>query len=403
MFNQYTFGIDRFSGIFTLVLLVIIPTVYTINLVHATKLETLLSFILFVLLIITFYSLKLIIFYILFEIITLIMFILILFYGGSVHKLKAAYLFLIYSLFSSILLLQSFFLYSLVSDTYLTNFIIKFASFCLILAFIIKLPLVPFHSWLIEAHAEASTMGSIFLASGILKLAVYGIYRFLLNDLLPYLKLGIIVLAAISALYIVITLQRLVDFKQIIASSSIVHMSLGIIGLCSDEELFKLGGILILLHHSLLSCYLFFCAGSIKQRIGSLDTTLIKGINRWGGYLGFFLLIGFLINIGFPTSFAFISEVILLLGAINSVNIIIISIIVIVTLLSTCYSFWLIARITFTEVTVNISKNLNLNNNLLTLPSDNRLFTTPLVILSLMFLFITIEASAIILNIIVLI
>ncbi len=209
------------------------------------------------------------------------MFFIILFYGVSYYKLKASFLFLIYSLLSSVFILFSFFIsyFNQFNNLFNSNTLLLIS--CLLIAFFIKLPLVPFHSWLIEAHAESSTMGSIILASGILKLAIYGIYRFLLVIInnYNYFKLIIIVLSIISIFYIIFNIQRLVNLKQIIASSSIIHISLGLIGLINiNNKYLYLGGLLILIHHSILSCYFFFICGELSKLTNSLDITIIKSI-----------------------------------------------------------------------------------------------------------------------------
>ena len=106
-----------------------------------------------------------------------------------------------------------------------------------------------------EAHAESSTLGSILLASGILKLAIYGIYRFMLLVLEDFilLKITIIVLCVVSIFYVLFSIQRLTNIKQIIASSSIIHISMGLIGFLNiNYKYLYLGGLLILIHHSVL-------------------------------------------------------------------------------------------------------------------------------------------------------
>jgi NADH-quinone oxidoreductase subunit M len=184
-------------------------------------------------------------------------------------------------------------------------------------------------------------MGSIILAAGILKLAIYGIYRFLLKYLIyyHYLKISLILLCLLSLFYISFSIQRLTNLKQIIASSSIIHIAIGLIGLLYITNLYLyLGGLLILLHHSLLSCFFFFIAGEFKNLTNSLDITMIKSISKLNNKFFIFIFYGLLVNISFPISFAFISELIYFSGLFLE-NIFLTGSILIIIFFNTIYSF----------------------------------------------------------------
>jgi len=322
------------------------------------------------------------------------MFIIILFFGVSHYKIRASFYFILYSLFSSTLLLIA--VYILYSNFSYSNFefIKYFYINLLLLAFIIKLPLVPFHSWLLEAHAESSTLGSIILASGILKLGIYGIYRFLLIyiHIHAYIRILILVFAIISLFYIIFTIQRLTNLKQIIASSSIIHLSIGLIGLITlNNPYLFIGGILILIHHSLLSCFFFFLCGELKYLTNTLDITVIKSLFNWNKNYTNFLLYGLLINTSFPITFAFISELLFFSGLLLQ-NVFIMILILIIILLNTIYSFWIFNYLVYSDMYLifNKIKIINIWHN------TKRINYIPLFLLSLIFFFITLNCSILI-------
>jgi len=345
-------------------------------------------------LLIGFYALNLFIFYILFEIITLLMFIIILFFGVSHFKIKASFYFILYSLLSSTFILLA--LYIITQDFGINDYsYIKYTYiYLLFLGFIIKLPLIPFHTWLLEAHAESSTLGSIILASGILKLGVYGIYRFLLIYIKSnnFLYITIIVLCLISIIYTIFMIQRFTNIKQIIAASSIIHISIGIIGLINiTNNYVYIGGIMILMHHSLLSAFFFYLCGEIKYLTNSLDITIIKNLLNNNIIYSNFLLYGLLVNISFPITFAFISELIFFIG-IYEINIFILLIIFIIIFLNTIYSFWLYNYIMFTDNYININIY-----NIINIKSSSKLINIiPLVFMLFIFIFALLYCSTII-------
>ena len=178
------------------------------------------------------------------------------------------------------MLLAIIIIYLHVGSTYLNY--IKFIEFsenrqlilwlCFFIGFAIKVPMIPFHIWLPEAHVEAPTSGSILLAGILLKLGTYGFLRFLI-PLFPYgyyyFKPLIFLLCIISIVYGSFATIRQIDLKKIIAYSSVVHMNFTIIGLFTDSLIGLQGGFFSMISHGIISGSLFFCIGMLYDRYHS--------------------------------------------------------------------------------------------------------------------------------------
>jgi len=190
------------------------------------------------------------------------------------------------------------------------------------LAFAVKLPIVPLHLWLPEAHVEAPTGGSILLAGILLKLGAYGMIRFLIpffpeaTEFNSNLVLTIAILTAVIAS--LISMVQL-DLKRVIAYSSVSHMAFVLFGLFSDDFVGFLGAINLLYSHGLVSSALFLLVGFFYDRTKTRVLFYNQSLTSFSPTFSFYIFVLSLANIALPGNYSFISEVLVLLSGSYSV------------------------------------------------------------------------------------
>ena len=302
--------------------------------------------------------LDLLIFYIFFECVLIPMFFIIGLWGARERKIRAAYYFFFFTLFGSVLMLLAIIYIYIQTGT--TNYEIlltinftKIEQLVLWLAFFLsfaaKVPMMPFHVWLPEAHVEATTTGSVILAGILLKLGTYGLLRFLF-PLFPfacfYYAPVVYSLAVLGILYASITAIRQSDFKRIIAYTSIAHMNLVIVGLFSFHVIAIEGAILQSISHGFVSSALFLIIGVVYDRYHTRMIKYYGGLAHIMPIYVFLFLFFTLANIGFPGTSSFVGEFLILLGAFN-VNVPVTFFSSISMILGGCYSLWLFNRVSY--------------------------------------------------------
>jgi len=373
---NFILGIDGISLFFILLtnLLIFLCVLISWNSIkHNLKLYFIMFFILNFFLIGVFCVLDLLLFYIFFESVLIPMYLIIGFWGSRARKIRAAYFFFLYTLLGSVLLFLSilyiyyqigttdFEILSTVSFTLKEQKILWLSFFA---SFATKIPMVPVHLWLPEAHVEAPTSGSVILAGILLKLGTYGFIRFLF-PLFPqscyYFSPLVYSIAAISIIYTSLTAIRQTDFKRIIAYTSIAHMNLVILGLFSFNVIGIEGALLQSLSHGFVASALFAIIGVVYDRYHTRTVKYYGGlVHIMPIYIIIFLFFT-MANIGLPGTGSFVGEFLILTGSFQT-NIFVTVIGATSMILGGCYSLWLFNRIAYGNLkTQYIKKFVDLN------------------------------------------
>jgi proton-translocating NADH-quinone oxidoreductase chain M len=363
---QYIFGLDGISLLLINLTTFLIPLCILVNIVtinYRFKEYVLLLFLLEVLLINTFSALNIFYFYIFFESVLIPMFIIIGIWGSRQRKVHAAYQFFIYTFFGSIFMLVAIIIIYLHLGTtsyellLFSNFDLnyqKFLWFAIFFSLAIKVPMIPLHIWLPEAHVEAPTAGSVLLAGILLKLGSYGMLRFLIPVFVlgTYFYLPLIYTFCILAIvYGSLTTLHQVDLKKIIAYSSVVHMNFALLGLFAFNIEGIQGSIYLMLSHGVVSGALFLCIGCLYDRYHTRILKYYGGLVVTMPIFALFFLIFTLANIAFPGTSSFVGEFLIFLGIFQQ-NITIGFLSAFGVILSACYSIWLYNRIIFKDIKI---------------------------------------------------
>ena len=357
----YTIGLDGVSLFFILLttFLIMLCILVSWESVQNNIKDYLICFLFLEFLLIQVFSvIDIFLFYIYFESVLMPMFLIIGIWGSRERKIRAAYQFFLYTLIGSLLMLVALIFIYFISGTtdlqILWNFpFTEFQQFFFWLAFFfsfaVKIPMVPFHIWLPEAHAEAPTAGSVILAGVLLKMGGYGFLRFSI-PMFPiatlYFTPLVYTLSLIAAVYASLTTLRQIDLKKIIAYSSVAHMGFVTIGIFTLNVQGLEGSIILMLSHGLVSSALFLCVGILYDRHKSRILKYYSGLVQvMPLFIIFFFFFSFC-NIGFPGTSSFIGELLVLIGAFQS-NIFLTFITSFSIILSACYSIWLLNRLSF--------------------------------------------------------
>lgn len=365
LFNlTFTFGVDGISLFFLLLTTLLIPLclLASWNSVNNSLKEFLIAFLLLdFFLIATFCILDLLLFYVFFESVLIPMFLIIGIWGSRDRKILAAYYFFLYTFLGSVLMLLSIlYIYSQVGTTnYEVLLTFSFSKleqkllwFTFFLAFASKVPMIPVHLWLPEAHVEAPTAGSVILAGVLLKLGTYGFIRFSL-PLFPYASAFftplVYTISLIGIVYTSFTAIRQTDFKRIIAYTSIAHMNLVVLGIFSFNVIGIEGAILQSLSHGFVASALFLIIGVVYERYRTRLVQYYGGLASVMPLYIFVFLFFTLANISFPGTSSFVGEFLILVGSFK-VNTTITFLGATSVVIGAAYSLWLFNRISYGNI-----------------------------------------------------
>ncbi|MDR3569417.1 MAG: NADH-quinone oxidoreductase subunit M [Syntrophobacteraceae bacterium] len=215
-----------------------------------------------------------------------------------------------------------------------------------LLAFLVKLPAVPFHSWLPDAHTEAPTAGSLILAGLLLKTGAYGILRFVLPlfaSAVHHFAPIAMTLGVVSILYGALQAFGQTDLKRMIAYTSVSHMGFVLLGAFAWNRLALYGVVMQLLCHGISTGALFILVGGLQQRLHTRDIDRLGGLWSAMPRLGGAMMLFAMASLGLPGLGNFIGEFLVLLGVFQVSPVL--SVLASIGLITSCvYSVWIVQR-----------------------------------------------------------
>src|SRR5438128_5340780 len=327
-----------------------------------------------------FASLDLFLFYVFWEVMLVPMYFLIGVWGGE-RRIYAAIKFVLYTMLGSVLMLVAiialYFLQCKATGTFSFSYaqiqsalasgrfvLAPWAELWLFvaffLAFAVKVPLFPFHTWLPDAHVEAPTAGSVLLAGVLLKMGTYGLVRFnlpLFPNMSHLFAPLISLLAIVGIIYGALVAMVQPDMKKLVAYSSVSHLGFIVLGIFSFTTQGMEGAIYQMLNHGISTGALFLIVGIIYDRRHTRLIDQFGGLaHRMPVYAAFFMIVT-LSSIGLPGLNGFVGEFLILLGTfgINRARAVLAATGVI---LSAVYMLWMYQRVIWGEITIDQNKSL---------------------------------------------
>jgi len=319
-----------------------------------------------------FCALDAVLFYVFWEGMLIPMFLIIGIWGGP-RRIYAAIKFFLYTFLGSVLLLVAIiYLYNQTSSFSILDFHMAkigmtaqtLIFFAFLLAFAVKVPMWPVHTWLPDAHVEAPTGGSVILAAIMLKMGTYGFARFILPivpDASAHLDWLVIGMSLIAIVYIAFVALAQTDMKKLIAYSSIAHMGFVTLGFFIVFAIFRAtgnthgaglgveGALVQMVSHGFISGALFLCVGVMYDRMHSRNIYDYGGIANTMPVFASFMVLFAMANTGLPGTSGFVGEFMVILASFQA-NFWYAFLAATTLILGAAYTLWLVKRVVFGEI-----------------------------------------------------
>jgi NADH-quinone oxidoreductase subunit M len=306
-----------------------------------------------------------VLFYVFFEASLIPLYLLIGVWGGP-NRVHAAIKFFLFTLAGSLLMLLALLYLYNISGSFsiidwhqhregLTSGVQNALFFAFLIAFGVKVPMWPVHTWLPDAHVEAPTGGSVVLAAIALKLGAYGFLRFslpIVPDAAIALAPLVITLSLIAVVYIGLVALVQADMKKLVAYSSIAHMGFVTLGFFMFNSLGVEGALVQMISHGFVSAAMFLCIGVLYDRMHSRQIADYGGVvHTMPKFAAFFMLFA-MANAGLPATSGFVGEFMVILGAVKY-NFWVAFFAATTLILGAAYTLWMYKRVVFGAVRNN--------------------------------------------------
>jgi NADH-quinone oxidoreductase subunit M len=327
---SYRLGVDGISILLVTLTAVLMPLVVLSTKVHIDKRVK--EFMIWLLLMETgmlgvFLSLDVVLFYFFWELSLIPLYFILGIWGGE-RRLYATMKFFLYTVAGSLLMMLGVIWLTYLTGTADIRQLLQvaaqlemstqlwiFAAFAL--GFAIKVPVLPFHTWLADAHTEAPTSGSVILAGVLLKMGTYGLLRFCVG-MFPGAALAhssiFMGLGAVGIVYGAFLAMAQTDIKRLIACSSVSHLGFVVMGLFALTQAGLRGSVIQMVNHGLSTGLLFLLVGMIYERRHTRDFDQYGGIAKVMPIYAFFFVVSMLASVGLPGLNGFVGEYLILLG-----------------------------------------------------------------------------------------